>query len=168
MEEKKIMKREEVPVEYTWNLEDLYKTPADWEKDFEKAGKLTEEIAAFQGHVGESADKLLEWYKKSDEAELLLSSIYQYASLAADQDLGNNENQARKGKTIGLLVSVSSASAFADTEIMDIPDDKLESFFKENPDLELYRLAITRVRKKKEHMLEELKKAREERGVRID
>ena len=78
----------------TWNLEDLYKTPADWDKDYEKAGKLAEEIAAFQGHIGESADSLVAWFKKADEAELLLSSIYSYASLAADQDLGNNENQA--------------------------------------------------------------------------
>lgn len=153
MEEKKILKREEVPVEYTWNLEDLYKTPADWDKDFENATKLVKEIESFQGHVGESADKLLAWYKKSDEAELLLSALYSYASLSADQDLSNNENQARKGKAVGLLVSISSASAFADTEIMAIEDDKLESFFKENEELKVYRLAIDRVRKKKEHML---------------
>ncbi len=153
MEEKKILKREEVPVEYTWNLEDLYKTPADWDKDYEKAGKLAEEIAAFQGHIGESADSLVAWFKKADEAELLLSSIYSYASLAADQDLGNNENQARKGKAVGLLVYIQSASAFGDTEIMDIEDDKLDAFFKENQDLEVYRLAIDRIRKKKEHML---------------
>ncbi|MCR5773266.1 MAG: oligoendopeptidase F [Butyrivibrio sp.] len=153
MEEKKILKREEVPVEYTWNLEDLYKTPADWDKDFENATKLVKEIESFQGHVGESADKLLAWYKKSDEAELLLSALYSYASLSADQDLSNNENQARKGKAVGLLVSISSASAFADTEIMAIEDDKLENFFKENEELTVYRLAIDRVRKKKEHML---------------
>ncbi|WP_027204399.1 oligoendopeptidase F [Butyrivibrio fibrisolvens] len=153
MEEKKILKREEVPVEYTWNLEDLYKTPADWDKDYEKAGKLAEEIAAFQGHIGESADSLVAWFKKADEAELLLSSIYSYASLAADQDLGNNENQARKGKAVGLLVSIQSASAFGDTEIMDIEDDKLDAYFKENQELEVYRLAIDRIRKKKEHML---------------
>lgn len=153
MEEKKILKRQDVPVEYTWNLEDLYKTPEDWEKAYKEAGEYKEKIAAFQGHLGESSDKLLEWFKINDEVELLLSAVYQYSSLAADQDLGNNENQARKGKAVSLYVAISSASAFADTEIMDIDDDKLKSFYKENPDLELYHLAIDRIRRKKEHML---------------
>ena len=153
MEEKKILKRQDVPVEYTWNLEDLYKTPEDWEKAYKEAGEYKEKIAAFQGHLGESSDKLLEWFKINDEVELLISAVYQYSSLAADQDLGNNENQARKGKAVSLYVAISSASAFADTEIMDIDDDKLKSFYKENPDLELYHLAIDRIRRKKEHML---------------
>ena len=56
-----------------------------------------------------------------------------YASLAADQDLGNNMNQARNGKILGIYVALQSAAAFADTEIMDIPDAKLEQFYKDAP-----------------------------------
>ena len=153
METRKILKREQVPTEYTWNLEDMYKSPADWDRDAEKAAALPTEIAAFQGHLADKAATLLSWYQKSDEISLLVEQLMGYASLAADQDLGNNINQARNGKILGLYVALQSASAFADTEIMDIPDAKLEQFYKDAPELECYRHAIDLVRRKKAHTL---------------
>ena len=41
-----LLKREEVPVEHTWNLGDMYATVADWEAAMKECGSLIEEIAA--------------------------------------------------------------------------------------------------------------------------
>ena len=153
MEEKKILKRSEMPEEFTWNLKDIYETPADWEKDLEKAGSLIGQIPEFEGRLGESAGKLYEWLKMQDEAGLLLETVLGYTHLAADQDLGNSEWQARKGKATGIYVQILSAAAFAESEIMEIPDERMEQFYKDEPGLELYRLAITRIRRRKEHTL---------------
>ena len=97
METRKILKREQVPAEYTWNLKDMYQSPADWDLDAEKATSLSGEIADFQGHLADNAATLLSWYQKSDKISLLMEQLMGYASLAADQDLGNNMNQARNG-----------------------------------------------------------------------
>ena len=153
MEEKKILKRSEVPAEYTWNLEDIYSSVSEWEKDAAKAEKLPAEIDKFKGHLGDSAQMLLDWYRKTEEVSLLVEKLFGYASLAADQDLGNNENQARKGRMTGLYVGIQSAAAFADAEIMEIPEEKLEGFYREQNDLELYRHAIDVVRRRKAHTL---------------
>ena len=41
MEEIRIRKREEIPVEDTWALEDLYATDAKWEEDFKHLAEFS-------------------------------------------------------------------------------------------------------------------------------
>lgn len=149
----KIRKREEIPEKDTWNLKDLYETAEDWEKDAEKASAIPGELEEFKGRLGESGGTLLSWFRKSDEVSLRLERLIGYASLLADQDIGNGENQARRGRAMNLYVQAASAASFADPEIMRIPDETLERFYRETDGLSLYRLAIDRIRRKKEHTL---------------
>lgn len=149
----KIRRREEIPEKDTWNLKDLYETTEDWERDAEKAAAVPSELAAFKGRLGESGDTLLAWFRKDDEVSLLLERLVGYASLLADQDIGNSENQARRGRAVNLYVQIVSAASFADPEIMQIPDETLDRFYQEADGLELYRLAIDRIRRKKPHTL---------------
>ncbi|WP_026506663.1 oligoendopeptidase F [Butyrivibrio sp. MC2013] len=153
MEENKILKRSEVAEEYTWNLKDLYETPEDWDKDAEKVDGICEEIEAFKGHLGDSGAKLLDWFKKADDLDVFIGKLYGYSSLAADVDLTNSVNQARRGKAVGLLTKISSAASFSDAEIMEISNEKLDQFYKEEPGLEAYRRALDKIRHMKEHTL---------------
>ena len=41
------MKREEIPQQYKWKIEDLYATDEAWEADFEKLQKGTEETVLY-------------------------------------------------------------------------------------------------------------------------
>jgi len=155
MADSKILKREEVDVKDTWKIEDLYENVSDWENDAENIKKIPEELEKFNGHLGDSAKALLDFFKKMDEVTLKIERFYGYASLAADVDLGNNENQARKGRAIAMYVEITSAASFADSQIMQISDEDLNRFFEEEKQLETYRLAITRIRNKKAHTLSE-------------
>jgi oligoendopeptidase F len=148
-----IKKREEIPEKYKWDLRDLYETAEDWEKDAEKAAAIPAELTAFEGRLGESGEMLLSWFRKEDEVSVFLEKLLGYASLTADQDLGNGENQARRGRAVNLYVQIASAASFADPEIMQIPDETLARFYRETEGLSLYRLAIDRIRRKKEHTL---------------
>lgn len=149
----KVKNREEIPEKYTWNLKDLYATPQDWEKDAKRAEKIPAELAAFRGRIGKSGGDLLAWFRKCDEVSLLLERLIGYASLLADQDIGNNENQARRGRAMSLYAQIAGAASFADPEIMEIPEETLEAYCRETEGLALYRLAIDRIRRKKEHTL---------------
>lgn len=149
----KIRKRSEIPEEYTWNLKDLYETDEAWEEDARKAAEVPAELAAFEGHLGESGEMLLSWFRKDEEVSLLLERLVGYASALADEDVGNGENQARYGRSMNLYVQMISAESFAEPEIMEIPDSTLERFFRETEGLELYRLAINRIRKRRPHTL---------------
>ena len=77
---KRVPKRSEVPVEDTWRLEDIYATPADWEKEAAALAELPAEIAKFAGHLGDDAATLLRWMRTSDEVRTRLSRLYGYAA----------------------------------------------------------------------------------------
>ena len=153
MEEKKILKRSEIPEQYTWNLKDIYNDVNEWNGDLAKVYELLKKVEDYKGKLSSDAKTLFSWFEFNDELGELISKVYGYSNLEADQDVSNSETQARKGKALSAYVAINSALSFADTEIMEIADDKLEEFFKEEEGLELYRLAIKRIRHRKDHML---------------
>lgn len=151
--EKRIPKRSEVAVEDTWRLEDFYETAELWEEDAARLAGVPAELSAFAGHLGDSADTLLAWYRKSDEISLALERLAGYAFQMADTDLGNSANQARKGKAMGILVAIQSAASFANPELMALSQQTLDAFYGQQPALENYRHAIEEVRRRAAHVL---------------
>ena len=104
MDTKKIPQRSEVPEEFTWNLKDMFPSDEAWFAEFEALKALPAEIAAFQGHLGDDAETLLSFFRKQDEVELRLGSLYGYASCKSDQDTGNGFYQDMRGKAMSTLV----------------------------------------------------------------
>lgn len=54
---------------------------------------------------------------------------------------------------MGLYVECSGLISFADPEILSIPEEKLEAFYAEKPELLKYRRSINEVRRCKDHIL---------------
>ena len=145
--------RSRVPEEFTWNLQDLFPTEEAWLEEYEALKALPGEISAMAGTLGRSAADLLAFYRKGDEIAVRLDKLYTYASCLGDQDTGSSRGQDLRGKAISTLVAVSAASAFADPEILAIPEETLERFYREEPALETYRRSLYRVRRMKDHIL---------------
>ena len=62
----RLPKREEVPAEMTWRLEDIYPDEVLWEKELEEAKELAAEVGKYEGRLGESARNLYEALKIYD------------------------------------------------------------------------------------------------------
>ena len=146
-------KRSQVPEEWTWNLTDMYENDQAWFQEYEALKTLPEEIAAYRGHLGESAESLLGFLRLEDRAELRLSRLMGYASCKSDQDTADSRYQDMRGKAVGILVAVSSAAAFAAPEIMAIPEDDLNLFTTVQPELEIYRRPLYAIRRRAAHIL---------------
>ena len=155
MSMKKIPKRSEVLKENTWATEDIFENDAAWEKAFEEAQAYLPKISSFEGKLGESAANLYEYFVFDEEVDLALTKLYSYAHLNSDTDTGNATYQSMVGRCRSFFVQCGAASAYATPELIAIDDDKLESFYKEEPKLELYRRALDRMRSKKPHILSE-------------
>ena len=54
---------------------------------------------------------------------------------------------------MGAAVALQSAASFAVPEIMAIPDETLDRFYAEVPELEVYRRSLYRIRRRREHIL---------------
>lgn len=151
--EKKIPVRSEADPKYTWALEDVYANNDVWKTDLEKARALPAQLAAYKGHLGDSAQKLLEFLQLGDGISVLFDSLYGYAQRRSDEDTANSLYQGMTSQAMSAMVAVDAASSFETPELLAIPDDKLEQFYQEEPALETYRLALTRIRSKRAHIL---------------
>lgn len=151
--EKKIPVRSEADPKYTWALEDVYANNDLWKADLEKARALPAQLAAYKGHLGDSAQKLLEFLQLGDGISVLFDSLYGYAQRRSDEDTANSLYQGMTSQAMSAMVAVDAASSFETPELLAIPDDKLEQFYKDEPVLETYRLALTRIRNKRAHIL---------------
>lgn len=151
--EKKIPVRSEADPKYTWALEDVYANNDVWKADLEKARALPAQLAAYKGHLGDSAQKLLEFLQLGDGISVLFDSLYGYAQRRSDEDTANSLYQGMTSQAMSAMVAVDAASSFETPELLAIPDDKLEQFYQEESALETYRLALTRIRSKRAHIL---------------
>ena len=150
---KELIKRSQVKVEDTWKVEDMYATVDDWKADLEVVKKLAEELATYQGRMGESAENLYQAMHLDDEIGRIGGMAFSYASRCSDVDTTNTDNQALVMQVRTLFVSIGEKSAFMTPEILAIPEEKLEQFYKEKPELEVFRNAFNNILRRKAHML---------------
>ena len=153
MAEERIPKRSEVPVEYTWALEDIYPTDEAWREDLKKMQAMPGRVKAFKGRLGGSGEVLLEFLRLGDEISVLADSLGNYAQRRSDEDTANPFYQGMIGQLETAFVELNAAGSFETPEIIAIDEEKLEGFYKAVPELELYRRNLDRVRRKKEHIL---------------
>lgn len=151
--EKKIPVRSEADPKYTWALEDVYASDALWNKDLEKARTFPQQLAAYKGRLAESAATLLEFLKLGDEIGILFDSLYGYAQRKSDEDTANSLYQGMASQAMNVMVAVDAAGSFETPELLAIPEETLERFYQEQPELEVYRLYLTRIRAKRAHIL---------------
>lgn len=146
-------KRSDVPKEYTWAMEDLYASDAEWKKDMETVKNLIPQIESFRGQLGKSADSLLAFLKLQDEVSVLMDKFANYALRKADEDTKNTTYQGYKDQTMGVCVTLSSALSFAEPEILEIPEVTLNAFYDQLPALLPYKRSLNDILRKKAHIL---------------
>ncbi|MBQ3482368.1 MAG: oligoendopeptidase F [Oscillospiraceae bacterium] len=153
MAEKQIPKRSEVPVEFTWDLRDMFPSDEAWKAEYEALKEMPARLEAFRGHLGDSAETLLEFFRLQDELSLRLHPLHTYASCSSDADTSNGFYQDMVGKAYSTYVAIASAGAFATPEIMAIDEDRLNLFYVAQPELETYRRSIYQIRRRAAHIL---------------
>ena len=151
----RVPQRADVAEENKWSINDIYASDEAWESDFAKAQGYAEKIAAYNGELHKSADKLLEYLKLDDELTLLFDSLINYAQRKSDEDTRVSKYQDMCSRLEMLYVSIAGAASFVTPELLSVPDEDMERFFKECDGLELYRRSLERIRRRREHFLSE-------------
>ncbi|WP_347550708.1 oligoendopeptidase F [Pseudalkalibacillus hwajinpoensis] len=156
MEETKVNalpKRDEIPVEDTWDLEAIYEDDQKWDDEFNEIKGLLPEMEQYKGKLGESADTLYNALQKQDELTIKLGKLYTYAHMRYDQDTTNSHYQGLNDRAANLATEVSSELAFVVPEILSVPEEKIQTFMKENKDLSLYAHALDEINRQRPHVL---------------
>ncbi len=153
MAEKRIPKRSEVAEEFKWHINDIYATDADFEKALDDAAKYPDILAGYAGKLSQSSAALLEYMKLDDEITVIAEDLGNYSSRKSDEDTTVSLYSGYCDRVNALFVAIGSAAAFAVPEIISVSDEDMERYYKEQPGLEHYRLALDRIRSKRAHIL---------------
>ena len=149
----KIHNREEIPAQDKWAIEDLYPTDEAWEQELATLSADQEALTAFAGRLGESGQTLFDYLRCMEEFQAKSELLGNYCMRKADEDTRDPTYQAMSGKYMNLVISISAACSFDTPEIMAIPDETLDRFYRECPQLERYRRFLTDLRRRKAHIL---------------
>lgn len=149
----KIRNREEIPAQDKWAIEDLYPTDEAWERELATLSADQEALTAFAGRLGESGQTLFDYLRCMEEFQAKSELLGNYCMRKADEDTRDPTYQAMSGKYMNLVISISAACSFDTPEIMAIPDETLDRFYRECAQLERYRRFLTDLRRRKAHIL---------------
>ncbi len=149
-----LLKRSDVKIEDTWKIEDMYASVEDWEKDLKKCEDIVSEIVKLEGKLGESGTNLKKCLDLNSEFEEILDLAFNYAARLYDVDTTNAASQTIHAKIYTIYSNLSAKLAFISPEILDIPSETLEKFYKETEGLEFYRRYISdNITRMKDHTL---------------
>lgn len=152
------MERHEIPEEHRWTIRDMYPTQENWERDFASAKELIDQLTAFKGKVGDSADTL----RGAIDADLALSrklsNLYTFAKMQLDEDTRVGEHQALVSRMESLSVVAQEAGAFLVPEIMAIDTAIMNLYLGAGP-LKDYRHYLHNILRFKPHTLSEKEEA---------
>lgn len=148
-----IKERREVPKEFQWNLERIFKTDEEFQKEIEAVRKQIDEFAKLEGHTTESAEMFYRSITAGNEIERRLNKLYTYASMKSDEDVANTENQAKKEQVVNLYNYASSKMYFQTPELLNAEKEVIESFYQAEPKLLEHKTNIEEVYRYKPHTL---------------
>ena len=150
---KKVPTRDEVELKDTWATEDLFVSDEAWEEDLKRTEEFVRRFSEMRGTLGQSGKNVLALFRLDEECDLWIDNVANYAMRKADQDTTNGHYQDFSARLRNASVQIGNASAYVSPEILAIPEETLEGFFKEVPELELYRVAINDITRKRAHVL---------------
>ncbi|EGP5616341.1 oligoendopeptidase F [Enterococcus faecium] len=153
MEVKQLPKREELPGNLTWDLTKIFSSDQEFD---EKYLELSEELKQSEKHKGtldQGASQFLNAIEFVLRVYRQTEVIYVYAHLKNDQDTGNTDYQALYARASSLFSKVSEAVSWFEPEILQLSDDQIWQYFKEEPKLEVYRHYIQQIVDNRAHVL---------------
>lgn len=159
METNKIPARADVPEKDKWAIQDLFATDDDWRAALAKAKEFLLRITAFRGRLAESGAALLSFFRLDDEISLAFDALVHYAQRRSDEDTRVAAYQEMVSQVTRFAVEIQSAAAFETPELLAISDEDMNRLYAEAPELELYRLNIDRIRRRREHVLSDKEEA---------
>lgn len=154
MAENKIPARKDVKESDKWNLSSLYKNESDWEADLKKIPSCAEKVSEFKGKLGSSKETLENAFKAYSDFNLLVETVYHYASLLHSADEGDSKAADMYGRAMIAYTEAMEKVSFFDPELQSIDEKNLSAWIEE-PSFSDYKVYVSKLLYKKAYILSE-------------
>ena len=136
----------------TWNAESVFKSPKEWEAELQSILKDVPSVKKFQGHLGESPERLLKGLEAVESLMNRVFKVYMYAAFSYNVDTTDQKAAAMIGKAQGMYGQVAGAISFLNPEILQIGKATLDNWMKKNEKLGIHRHNIRNLFRQQEHV----------------
>ena len=152
MSEQRIITREEVQVEHTWKVEDIYETDEKWEEDYALSFEQMEHLQSYKGRLSQSYQVLKEYLDQYTALAQKMEKLYVYANQRYHQDTGNSFYQDLSDRSSSAMSRFESTVSFMTPEILAIDVAILEQWM-EQKEMSAYKKFLQEMTRQREHVL---------------
>jgi oligoendopeptidase F len=147
--------RSKVAAQYKWDLTALYPTEQEWRSAKEKLVIELPKLKEYQGTLASSAGGLANALETESRLEKELKRLSSYAGLVSDQDTRVSTYQGMRQEVVQLWSTFGADTAFIEPEILKMDSATLQRFIAQEPRLQIYRLYLDDVTRRRAHTLNE-------------
>jgi oligoendopeptidase F len=152
MSQATVRQRNEIPAQYTWNAESVYKTPLAWEESTGQIQASITRLGSFQGRLAEGPTVLLETFGLLEDLYRQVGKIFVYASIAAAVDTADQAAARMRGRAMGVFGQLIAGASFIDPELLSIGKETLERWIQEEPRMGIFAHYINDLFRKQAHV----------------
>ena len=145
--------RDEIPKEYKWNFNDIYKNWESWEKEYELLTKQLDEIPKFKGIIKTDVKNLIKIQQLSEELMKRAYKVYQYVGLQYTVDTKNMELLSKLQKVQLLFSQFGVKTSWIAPELLEIPQETMKKWIVENPELKDFEFELMDMYRLQKHVL---------------
>ena len=154
-----IKNRSEVSQADQWNVEALYSSIEEWEREFAVVAPVGAvlrwpDVAAYKGRLKESPETLKALFDLFFDYSRRLAKLYTYAHLRHDEDITEDVHKTAFGKVSAAVHDFMQESAWIEPELLSIDDESIDKTLALTL-LDDYRFHIEKSIRVKKHMLSE-------------
>ncbi len=153
MADNKLLTRNEIAAKDKWRIEDLFASDEAFKEALASFKEDMQVLGTYQGHLGDSPEKLLTYMQTREDILVRLDTLYAYAAQRSDEDTGNSTYQDLLAQTQTAMNQFYELLAFEDPELLSLPEGYIEKAISDIPDFEIFRHPLENTLRMKAHTL---------------
>ena len=151
---KRLLQRNEVPEELTWDLTKVFKSDEEFEKEYQAVKDEVQNFRKLQGTMDQGSQRFLQIIENFLSINRKFEKVYVYASMKNDQDTTNAKYQGYNEMVDALAAEFSESISWFEPELLELDEDKLKQYFVEKKELKQYEHLIESMLVMRKHTLD--------------
>ena len=146
----RVLKRQDVKSEHTWDLTSVFETPEAWEAERQAVAAALPSLAEYSGKLGSPAD-LADYLEAEGTMAVRAVRLITYANMEVIVDTTSSAARALMGQSTGLTGQFAATVSFAEPELQDLGETLFE-WADAEPRLSIYRHYFEDLIRQKDHL----------------
>lgn len=154
---KKIAERSQIEPDDRWNVESLYPSLKEWEKDYSSLCTANQPhpwkaITSLKGTLSNGPEAVKKALETFLDASRKLTKLYTYAHLRHDEDIADDSHKQAYNKILASLHDFAEATSWFEPELLAMDETAIYGLIT-SPSLTPYRFHLEKILRVKKHML---------------